>query len=132
MASPSIDLGPALSLLSRTPVSALCKAGQDVVTLSHNLTVGDTLRIMARHRILSAPLVLEPDLEELSAEGPADLTPTFLGWLDIGDILRAYVESLRQSAASGALDASLGSPRGLHTPRRSSFASGGGTESPGR
>ena len=34
---------------------------QRVVTLNHNCTVADALEMLARHRILSAPVIIQPD-----------------------------------------------------------------------
>lgn len=50
---------------------------QRVITLNHNTTVADALEKLARHRILSAPVVVQPDLlvgcRELNAVGTTTL-----------------------------------------------------------
>ena len=50
-------------------------------------------------RILSAPLVVSPDLEDLvgdpdEGDGGAASTPQLLGWIDTSDILRAFLSHL--------------------------------------
>ena len=49
--------GPAQALLERTKLGALCKAGQKIVLLEHNQTVGEALKSLAKNEILSAPMV---------------------------------------------------------------------------
>ena len=51
------------------------------------------LQILAKKGILSAPIVVEPELEEFeSLNEETELTPQLLGWLDISDVLRAFLE----------------------------------------
>jgi CBS domain-containing protein len=66
-----------------------------VVTLSHNQTVAEALVTLADKRLLSAPIVVEPEIED---DGGMDVdgAPTLIGWLDIRDIVTAllnFVES---------------------------------------
>jgi 5'-AMP-activated protein kinase regulatory gamma subunit len=64
-----------------------------VVTLSHNTTVGEALATLAESKCLSAPILLEPDIEDSL---DVDATPTLIGWLDLKDILAAlmaFIES---------------------------------------
>ena len=50
-------------------------------------------QILAKRGILSAPIVVEPELEEFeSLNEETELTPQLLGWLDISDVLRAFLE----------------------------------------
>ena len=72
-----------------------------VVTLDHNATVSDALEVLARHRILSAPVVIQPDVlraddihhERLDADERRE-APTLLGFFDVGDALRCLVDEL--------------------------------------
>lgn len=48
--------------------------------------------MLARRGILSAPLVLSPDLEEVQ---DGSMSPQLLGWLDVADVLRAFLDHLR-------------------------------------
>lgn len=75
---------------------------QRVVTLNHNCTVADALEMLARHRILSAPVIIQPDPlraddihhERLDSDDARVEPPTLLGFFDIGDALRCVVEEL--------------------------------------
>lgn len=78
---------------------------QRVITLDHNLTVADALEKIARHRILGAPVVIQPDLLDADsihherlvggAEEEEDVeSPTLLGFFDVGDALRCLVSEL--------------------------------------
>lgn len=49
------------------------------------------LQILAKHDILSAPLVLLPSFED---GGDINLSPQLLGWLDVQDILMAFLKHL--------------------------------------
>ena len=50
------------------------------------------MQILARHEILSAPLVMQADLED---SGDINMSPSLLGWLDVSDILKAFLDHLR-------------------------------------
>lgn len=77
------------------------------------MTVGRCLEEFAKRKILSAPLVIEPGLEDdaldesgggvsLAEEGGAALAetaPALLGWLDTGDILSAFLSHLEDHLA---------------------------------
>lgn len=88
------EMGSITALLERTKLSDLCKSNQKVVLLEHNLTIGDALKKLAKHKILSAPMVMEPGIEEISN---GDQSPQLLGWIDISDILRAFLDHLQQA-----------------------------------
>ena len=45
---------------------------------------------LAQRRILSAPLILKPDLESIAEEEGSE--PTFLGWIDIATIFNAFLQ----------------------------------------
>lgn len=48
---------------------------------------------LAQHRILSAPVLIAPDVEDvgdMSAEAPRS---QLLGWVDVNDIVREFVKS---------------------------------------
>lgn len=49
--------------------------------------------MLAKHKILSAPLVMSPGLEDMEGEGigAEPSGPTLLGWIDIADILRGLL-----------------------------------------
>ena len=49
---------------------------------------------LAQRRILSAPLVLKPDLESIAEEGEGS-DPTFLGWIDIATIFNAFLQGAK-------------------------------------
>jgi len=69
--------------------------GHDVVTLSHNETIAQALVTLADKRLLWAPIVVEPDIED-GGGMDVDGAPTLIGWLDIRDIVTAllsFVES---------------------------------------
>ena len=73
-----------------------------VITLNHNDTVGDALHTLARHRILSAPVVIQPDVlnadgihhERCMGEDDRLPAPTLLGFFDVTDALRCLVSEL--------------------------------------
>lgn len=46
---------------------------------------------LAIHQILSAPVIVAPGLEDMEEEGDS-WDPTLLGWLDVRDILAAFVQ----------------------------------------
>ena len=60
----------------------------------HKLLTCMVLQELAKHRILSAPLVITPDLEDVQdmpLRDP-DANPTLVGWVDIPDILTALLQ----------------------------------------
>lgn len=79
------------NLLNNTYLSSLVQTGRRIYFLEHNMSIGDALKLLAKYSILSAPMVLMPDIEE-----SADINthPSLLGWLDIGDILGALLSHL--------------------------------------
>ena len=52
------------------------------------------VQVLAKHRILSAPLVMSPSLEDLDSGGldEGSTAPALLGWCDVNDILRALLQ----------------------------------------
>lgn len=83
------------SLLAQIPLTELCNTKQTVLTLEHNISVGEAMKLLAKHRILSAPLVAGYDLEDVAEVG-ANTTPTLLGWIDVQDILKGFLRYLRE------------------------------------
>lgn len=77
-------------LLNNTPLSSLVRR-QSVVKLEHNMTIGEALKVLAANSILSAPMVLMPDIEDSSE---LETSPSLLGWVDIGDIMKALLNFL--------------------------------------
>eukprot|EP00892_Ulva_mutabilis_P000859 jgi/Ulvmu1/10774/UM069_0008.1 len=65
-----------------------------VVSLEHNQSIGDAMKILAKNSILSAPVVISPDLEDLSELRAEQPRPQLLGWLDVNDIVREFVKSV--------------------------------------
>eukprot|EP00891_Asterochloris_glomerata_P005954 jgi/Astpho2/5954/Aster-x0699 len=51
---------------------------------------------LAIHQILSAPVIVAPGLEDMEEEGDS-WDPTLLGWLDVRDILAAFVQHVEQT-----------------------------------
>ena len=75
---------------------------QHVVSLNHDSTLSDALEKLARHRILGAPVLIQPDplhADEMNHGAHHDDSgererPVLLGFFDVGDALRALVKAL--------------------------------------
>lgn len=91
----------------QTPAQARFVGGtqgkpQHVVTLNHDDTLSDSLEKLARHRILGAPVLIQPDplhADEMHHDVHYDDSvgrerPVLLGFFDVGDALRALVKAL--------------------------------------
>ena len=91
----------------QTPAQARFVGGtqgkpQHVVTLNHDDTLSDSLEKLARHRILGAPVLIQPDplhADEMNHGAHHDDSggrerPVLLGFFDVGDALRALVKAL--------------------------------------
>ena len=91
----------------QTPAQARFVGGtqgkpQHVVTLNHDDTLSDSLEKLARHRILGAPVLIQPDplhADEMHHDVHYDDSvgrerPVLLGFFDVGDALRALVRAL--------------------------------------
>ncbi|KAF8071153.1 hypothetical protein HT031_001235 [Scenedesmus sp. PABB004] len=86
-------------LLAQTPLSRIV-GQQEIVLLEHNQSVADALKLLARHHILSAPLVVNPGLEDVEGMAPGEsASPQLLGWLDVKDIIRAFLAYLHEHKA---------------------------------
>jgi hypothetical protein len=85
------DFSAAQKLLESTNLTELCKKDQKIVLLEHNTTIGDALKTLAKHNILSAPMVMYPDIEEVQG---GDMSPQLLGWIDVADVMRAFLQHL--------------------------------------
>ena len=115
---PSIHLHSSLSL----PARPLLAAGREAhvpheqhlrAHLSSQHSPSPFSQSFQAKRILSAPLVVSPDLEDLEEAGldggggladpdatEAAFTPQLLGWVDTSDILRAFLSHLDSHLAS--------------------------------
>eukprot|EP00882_Tetradesmus_deserticola_P002217 GHRQ01002369.1.p1 GENE.GHRQ01002369.1~~GHRQ01002369.1.p1 ORF type:complete len:201 (+),score=44.80 GHRQ01002369.1:209-811(+) len=82
-------------LLSESKLSSLVEK-QEIVLLEHNQTVAEALKTLARHKILSAPLVVSPGLEDVESLSPGESAPQLLGWLDVKDIVKAFLAFLHE------------------------------------
>jgi 5'-AMP-activated protein kinase regulatory gamma subunit len=78
-------------LLQRSLQELIKVPASEVVTLGHNLTVGQALSILSRHGILSAPLVINPDLEEVGGD---NMDVCLLGWVDVQDLLNGFLKHM--------------------------------------
>ena len=91
----------------RTPAQARFVGGtqgrpQHVVSLNHNMTLSDSLEKLARHRILGAPVLIQPDplhADDIHHDvhyndSVGRERPVLLGFFDVGDALRALVKAL--------------------------------------
>ncbi|KAI3425382.1 hypothetical protein D9Q98_009146 [Chlorella vulgaris] len=81
------EYSAARNLLSGTKLAALLRA-QHVVTVKDNASVDQTLRVLAAHRILSAPVVVG------EVAPPADKAPEVCGFIDIRDLLSSFLQEL--------------------------------------
>ena len=61
-------------------------------TWSLNCVAACPAQALAARRVLSAPLVISPGLEDTEALVPGDPAPSLLGWIDIQDILRYFLK----------------------------------------
>lgn len=83
------------SMLEGTKLEDVCQP-QEVFFLEHHWTVSRALEELAIHQILSAPVIVAPGLEDMEEEGDS-WDPTLLGWLDVRDILAAFVQHVEQT-----------------------------------
>jgi 5'-AMP-activated protein kinase regulatory gamma subunit len=96
---------------------------QKVVTLNHNDTLSDACEKLARHRILGAPVLIQPDplhADEMSHDVHYDDSvgrerPVLLGFFDVGDALRALVHALPEGDRVVADQVDPAVPRGVPT-----------------
>ncbi|KAI8464514.1 MAG: hypothetical protein J3K34DRAFT_114955 [Monoraphidium minutum] len=98
MAAAADDLGALGALLASTKICDITAQQQDIVSLQHNNTVGEALRHLAGARILSAPVVVASGLEDFENGGlpPGDAAPSLLGWLDVSDVVKAFLGHLHE------------------------------------
>lgn len=83
-------------LLSETPLREVIPEDHKIVVLQHDDTVGQALQTLSDNRILSAPVVLEPEIEDVIGDG-MDCSTQVIGWIDAQGILWALLEHLRQT-----------------------------------
>ena len=83
------------NFISSTPLSAVLKAKgvnphqQRILQLSHTLTIGEALHAMSLYSVLSAPIVISPDLESINEEDSS--FQCLAGWVSLGDICRGLI-----------------------------------------
>ncbi|KAF5841777.1 hypothetical protein DUNSADRAFT_11093 [Dunaliella salina] len=84
-----------------------------VVCLEHDMTVSQALKLLAKYRILSAPMVVSPSpLEDQETEAARAGTigynrPSLAGWCDISDILNGLINQMRKLHPDGKLPTNL-------------------------
>ena len=103
LATPLFEVLRAVTSKKDTPAH-LGRQGQKpkVVTLEHNTTLSDALETLARHRILGAPVLIQPDplhadesCHDVHYDDSAGRErPVLLGFFDVGDALRELVRAL--------------------------------------
>ena len=59
------------------------KPRRGAITLAHSDTISHALETLATNQLLSAPIVVYPDVEDNGAGMDVDATPTLIGWLDL-------------------------------------------------
>lgn len=110
----------------KTPKHQQPQPQQELFQLEHAMTIGRCLEEFAKRKILSAPLVIEPGLEDdaldeagggvsLAEEGGAavpEAEPVLLGWIDTSDILNAFLRHLDDHLAEEALAATTATAEG--------------------
>ena len=89
----AVDNSPARALLGTTTLGDLLKP-QHVVTIKENASADQALRVLAAHRILSAPVVSEEanDAEHKDTAEPHDFIKDVAGFIDIRDILSSFLQ----------------------------------------
>lgn len=87
-----------MSILSERLVNAklkdLVSDRQQIVFLEHNQKVGDAIKVLAKQHVLSAPLIIAPGLEDVESLGGASAGPSLIGWIDVHDIMSAFLRHL--------------------------------------
>eukprot|EP01147_Barroeca_monosierra_P001501 gene1501-4659_t len=86
---------PLRRLLVSTKLADVSHGRRHVVTIMHNASAEDALHDLAEHHILSAPVVLAPSLEDEDSD-------TYMGIIDIAEILKALVEDVLEDKADVA------------------------------
>jgi hypothetical protein len=65
------------------------------------------MQTLAKHDILSAPILISPDLEDLGELREEPPRPQLLGWVDVNDIVREYVKSAILGLQRGMWDGQM-------------------------
>lgn len=92
----------ARKLLTTTNLSAVLRP-QHVVTIKDSASVDQTLRVLAAHRILSAPVVVGNGSEAGAAAGQqVDKAPEVCGFIDIRDLLSSFLHEIDLKALADA------------------------------
>lgn len=85
----------ARTLLVSTKVSSLKALGGRVVVLRDSATVEQALGVMAKHKIISAPVIVTPeDCASDQALHDAGEAADILGFIDIKDILNSFLSGI--------------------------------------
>lgn len=95
----------ASNLLASIMLDSLCKPFAKVTTLPHDSTIQEAMDAMKEANILSAPVVVSADVEDLGS-GTAEMSPQLLGWLSVSDLLKVFLDEVRQKRC-GALPTSM-------------------------
>ena len=59
------------------------------------------VQTLAKHGILSAPVLIAPDLEDLGELREEQPRPQLLGWVDVNDVVRAFIECAPRHSHNG-------------------------------
>jgi len=102
---------PQSTTTTPTTLAATARPPSDVAVLDHDQTIGDALNLLARRRILSAPLVVNPATaadddedagggrEEQEGDEGEGRPPSLLGWVGLREVVLALREHLEAAAA---------------------------------
>lgn len=83
------------AFLAQEKLSAVTKDAQQVFTLEHTESIGQALKALAKRKVLSAPLVVSPGLEDARESGDEPAAPALLGWIDVFDLLKGLLTHLK-------------------------------------
>jgi hypothetical protein len=61
------------------------------------------VQVLSKNGILSAPVLVSPDLEDLAELHEEEPKPELLGWVDVNDIVRELVDSAFLLAGSSGI-----------------------------
>ncbi|GAX84672.1 hypothetical protein CEUSTIGMA_g12093.t1 [Chlamydomonas eustigma] len=71
------------------------RSGDDILSLEHNQTISVALKALSKRKILSAPLVVSPSLEDLATDNDSVTSPVLVGWVDITTVLTGLISHLK-------------------------------------
>mmetsp|Transcript_12886 Transcript_12886/g.22736 ORF Transcript_12886/g.22736 Transcript_12886/m.22736 type:complete len:376 (+) Transcript_12886:56-1183(+) len=89
---------PLASVTIATLLASKPQAHNPVITFHHDQTVSAALKVLSQHHILSAPLVMTANLEDLESgmDREETIRDTLLGWIDIHDLLVALLDHMKK------------------------------------